>query len=139
MLLNVTASSELGAVLRQFEAQGRSLQGAMPVIADMLVGAVMDVFDAEGPGWEPLAEATLKRRRNRDKSSAKILQDSGVLAGTMGTVIGADFVEAVAAASYGIFHVTGTKRMPKRDFTDLGPFESPLLDDIAATLLEQIV
>lgn len=139
-VLKIAADSDLHKVLKQYELKGQSIQGLMPAIGDMLAAAVSDVFEAEGPGWEPLAEATIRARRNRDSTSIKILQDTGILAGSIEPVIGADYVEAVAGASYGIFHTSKEPRtvIPLRDFTDLGPFEEPLLEDVASMLLEQL-
>lgn len=141
----VGAETDLGVVIAQLAAKGRSIGEFVPAISEMLVAAVSDVFDAEGPGWEPLAEVTIELRRNRDKESIKILQDTGVLVGSVigrppqvtesGDVVA---IEAVDGTSYGWYHTTGTSKMPRRDWTDLGPHEQPLLDDIAASILEHI-
>lgn len=47
-----------------------------------LVAAVQDAFDASGPGWKPLAPATISRRRTRKvwpRSGTKPLIDTGEL------------------------------------------------------------
>jgi phage gpG-like protein len=128
-------NTELARVLREFQARGQSIDKALPIIAEMLVGAVSDVFEAQGPGWEPLAESTKAHRRG---SVYKILQDTGTMAGSVEPRIGPDFAEALLGTSYAIYHVTGTGSMPRRDPTDLGPFEAPLLDEVAAFLTSQI-
>lgn len=126
--LQVTSDSNLQRVLSELEVQGGKVTHLMPTIAEMLLGAVADVFEAEGPGWEPLAESTKRGRRG---TSQKILQDSGAFAGTIDAAWGESYAEAVAGVSYAIFHVTGTERMPKRNPFELGPFEGPLLDEVA--------
>lgn len=127
---------ELELVIEGLERRGRALTHALPAIGEALVAAVNDVYEAEGPGWEPLAASTLKRRRG---SSAKILQDAGVMAGSTHHEIGADWAEASAGVDYADFHAGGTSRMPRRDPFDLGPFEGPLLDEVADMLADEAV
>jgi phage gpG-like protein len=115
-------------VLEDFKERAGDFQGVLPIIAGDLVTAVSDVFEAEGPGWAPLAESTLLSRRGEE---ALILQDTGNLAGTISPGFGADWAEAFSPMSYAIFHVTGTSQMPKRN-----PFEFP--EDIEADLLEEV-
>jgi phage gpG-like protein len=105
------------------------------IVAELLVAGVHDVFEAEGPGWAPLAESTLKARR-KGGAGAKILQDTGVMAGSIAPAWGDTYAEAFAGVSYAIYHVSKEPRshLPLRDFFNLGPFESPLLDEVAALL-----
>lgn len=117
-------------------ARTRSLSRLMPSAADALVSAVSDVFDAEGPGWEPLAESTLRNRRG---SIAKILQDTGISAGSTSAAHGSNFAEARGGTSYLVYHVNGTRYMPRRDPFDLGPFEDPTLDEIEDMFLDSVL
>ncbi len=130
-VLVVRAESNLSRRIAEIEAKGKNVDKALPVIAEMLVGAVQDVFEAEGPGWEDLADSTRRARRG---TSHAILQDTGLLADLIAPSYGSTYAEAVDGTTYGHFHVTGTRRMPKRDWTDLGPFEAPLLDEVAQLL-----
>jgi len=93
-----------------------ALGRVMPVIAEVLVGAVHETFEQEGPGWAPLSPATLARRRAKG-SGAKILQDSSVLVNSITPAWEGRTAEAYTDVPYGKFHVFGTSRMPKRDFT----------------------
>jgi phage gpG-like protein len=128
--LTIVAETNLGNVLTQLEAQGRNVDKALPIIGEMLVGAVQDVFEAEGPGWKELDPATELRRRGGPPY--KILQDTGVLAGSVAARYGSTYVEAVDGTTYGIYHAPDPQR---RDWTELGPFEQPLLDEVAELLL----
>ena len=74
--------------------------GALAVAAEMLVAEVNDKFQSGGPGWPPLAESTLARRRG---SVAQILVDTGRLAGSIHGVHGADFAEAATDVSYAVY------------------------------------
>lgn len=129
--------SNLVDVLQRFERQGRNLGPALPAVEQALIAAIDDVYEAEGPGWEPLAEATLRQRR-KGGAGAKILQDTGVMVGSTESVIGSDYVEAFSGVEYAKYHASGTSRMPRRDPFDLGPFEQALLDDVADMLLKEL-
>jgi phage gpG-like protein len=127
---------EILVELDKLERRARSLSRVMPVTAEALVAAVSDVYEAEGPGWEPLAASTLKQRRG---SSAKILQDTGVMAASTTPSHGNDWAVATAGEPYAEFHATGTRHMPKRNPFDLGAALDPVLEDIADLLAQEAV
>ena len=108
-------ASPLRRIVAELEQRGRDLRETTPQIAEILVAAVADVFEAEGPGWPGLAESTLRSRRGGG-GGAKILQDTGRLAGSIQPSHGDDWGAAGTGVGYGLFHVTGTGRMPARDF-----------------------
>jgi phage gpG-like protein len=128
-------TSELQAAVRQLEAKGKNVGRLMPVIAEMLVSAVSDVYEAEGPGWQDLAEETKQARRG---SSYKILRDTGVMAGSTTPGHGADWAEAYAGAAYADFHSRGNAHLPRRDPFDLGPFMDDVLDDVENLVLLEV-
>jgi phage gpG-like protein len=130
--LSITTESDLAKVLAGIQAKGQSIDRHLPAIAEMLVSAVHDVLEAEGPGWQELADSTKRQRRG---SSYKILQDTGLFASSIAGSYGSTYAEAVDGTTYGHYHVTGTKRMPKRDWTELGPYEAGLLEDVAELLV----
>ncbi len=128
-------NSEVLAALKELDAKGRQITHLMPVVAEMLVAGVSDVYDAEGPGWKDLADSTNQQRRG---TSYKILQDTGVMAGSTSPGHGSDWAEAFGGAAYTIFHVTGTKHMARRDPFDLGPFLQDVLDDVGDLVLSEV-
>lgn len=130
---------ELELVIEGFERRGRSLTHVLPAIGEALVSAVSDVYDAEGPGWEPLAASTLKRRRGG--ASAKILQDSSIMVQSTHPDVGSTWAEASAGVDYAEFHASSAprKKIPRRDPFTLGPFEGPLLDEVSDMLLDEAV
>jgi phage gpG-like protein len=80
---------------------------------------VQENFKSEGGkvgGWAPLADSTIESRmRRRNKTGAiRILQDTGTLRMKWKHNFGPDFAATVSAVEYGIFHETGTKKMPQR-------------------------
>ena len=108
---------ELLSRIDALEKRGGNLSPVMAVISEIMLGGVEDEFETEGRGqWPPLAPSTLRRRRG---GSAKILQDTGVLAGSAYARHGADFAEVGLGARYAIYHVTGTSRMPARNPFDV--------------------
>lgn len=110
--------SDMQRLLRQLEGRGKHLAPVLPAIADILVTAVEDQFDSEGQGrWPPLAASTVAGRR-MGGAGHKILQDTGVLAGSVRPDHGSDWAAAATDVSYAIFHVSSAprKKIPKRDF-----------------------
>lgn len=134
----VTANAEelVGAVLN-LQTRARNLDRVLPVIADMLVSAVDDVYQAEGPGWDPFAPATVRARG--EMGAAKLLQDTGLMATSTIGETGANWAKAKTTIPYAKYHVTGNARLPKRNPFDLGPFEAGVLDEVADLLLDEVV
>jgi phage gpG-like protein len=135
--IKAEADGSVTRVLLTYQSAAQSIDKATPVIAKMLHAAVLDVFEAEGPGWQKLELTTLAKRRG---GAGMILQDTGIMAGTLGEFHGFDYSEVAAAASYSIYHVSKLPRrhLPLRDFTNLGPFEGPLLEDVAEFIANQV-
>jgi phage gpG-like protein len=82
-------------------------------------GWVQRNFRSEGGnvgGWAKLADSTIESRmRRRNKTGAiRILQDIGTLRMKWKHLFGKDYGALVSAVDYGIFHETGTSKMPQR-------------------------
>jgi phage gpG-like protein len=134
----------LTRVILVYSSKAQASDKLTPIAAKMLHAAVLDVFEAQGPGWAPLAPSTLEHRRG---GSGMILQDTGAMAGTLGEFYGSDYAEVAAAVAYAIYHVSdeprqqnaeGEDRLPQRDFTNLGPFEAALLEDVGELIANQV-
>lgn len=142
----IVANVELQLVLDSFERRAKNLSRLTPIIAEMLVAEVHDVFEAEGPGWPALAPSTLLKRRGgtgkRDSSgrfrkraassSTKILQDSGNLVTSVHGEHGSDWASAATNVPYVRYHLEGGPIIPKRN-----PFE--LTDQQADRLSDEVV
>lgn len=102
-----------------------------PTIGEILVERVLDKFEEEGPGWMSLMPSTIAKRRTSE--SYKILQDRGVLVGSISKAYGPDFAQADTNVPYAIFHVYGTINMPRRDFLDID------LDAVQQEIAEMIL
>ena len=106
--------------LRDLEQRGLDLSPTMAIIAQSLVSAVDDEFESDGQGkWPGLAPSTVASRRG---SSAKILQNFGVFAGSIDGTSGRDFAEANTWVEYAIHHVFGA---PKANVPQRNPFDVP--------------
>lgn len=87
------------------------LTPAMEDIARILGNVTEDAFQTEtspfGDAWLPLAESTLEQAAKKGRTSPKILQDSGQLAGSIATDAGPDFAELSVGKVYGAIHQFG--------------------------------
>lgn len=134
----VTADvDELVGVLLNLETRARNLDRVLPVVADILVSAVDDVYEAQGPNWDPFAPSTLRHRG--DMGAAKLLQDTGVMAGSTMAEHGSNWAQAKAHVPYAKYHASGTATLPVRNPFDLGPFEAGVLDEVAELCLDEVV
>lgn len=99
----------------------------LPVIAEMIVSATLDVFEHEGavggqPKWPELAESTKRKRAKRQSSgSFKMLQDTGLLAASITPYVDGSIAEAFTNVPYAGYHISQEPRrvIPLRDFTDI--------------------
>lgn len=75
--------------------------------------------DASGAAWSPIKESTRKRYEHKYKGQVpgSLLERSGLMRDTLAYNATDDFVEVgfSAPATYAIWHVTGTKKMARRD------------------------
>lgn len=130
--------------LRELAEAGASASAEVtPVIAEILVSAVLEVFEKEGavPGgsqWEELAESTKAKRRG--SGPYKILQDTGVLVGSITPWSEALVAEAFTNVPYAGYHVSQRARskLPMRDFTliDFDGAQREAADVVLAQLMQ---
>jgi phage gpG-like protein len=130
----VVSTAELVQLTKTFERRGKNLSAITPVIAEMLFTAVHDRFDAEGPGWPPMAESTKAKRRGR--TGHKLLQDTGNLITSVHGEHGPDWAMAATNVPYVRYHLHGGPVIPKRN-----PFEvrESIADDVVDLMLSHLV
>ena len=140
-------STELFRALERLEQAGADVAAeTMPVLAEILVSSVHEVFEREGavagrPRWPELAESTKRKRAKRQASGVfKILQDTGILAGSIMPHADQAVAEAFTNVPYAGYHISDAPRriIPLRDFTDID-FESAqreAIDVILAQVLD---
>lgn len=127
--VNVEGAGKLQDVIQKMLAEAQSFDAALPVIAELLVGAVNDVVDMEGPGWPELSPVTLARRRKNGRG-ARMLRDTNIMMESLFTSYGSDFAEVTFGVPYAIHHVKG-----RRNPLNIAPVEQGLIDDVTETLL----
>lgn len=134
----ILESRALDLALLHLERRGKNLRGITPVIADMLVTAVGDVFEAEGPGWQPMAESTKRKRRGGASARHKLLQDRGILVSSIHPEHGPDWALAGTNVPYVVYHVSTAPRtiIPERN-----PFKvrDSVVDDVTDLILSHLV
>ena len=140
-------SSELFRALDKLQAAGADVAAeTMPVLAEILVSAVHEVFEREGavagkPRWPELAESTKRIRAKRQGSGEfKILQDRGILVGSIMPHAEQSLAEAFTNVPYAGYHISDAPRrkIPKRDFTDIDfdKAQTEAIDVILAQVLD---
>lgn len=127
MKFDVEIKNNVSAYLQRLVAEGRNLTPLMRMLAGTMETETERNFDAQGrPRWLGLSRATLEARVNRaakklgkrgyrkdgriSKSaavSAKILQDTGNLAGSINTAYGRDFAVIGSNLPYAAIHQLG--------------------------------
>lgn len=128
-------TSALQRAIRELEAKGGRSGDAMRAASELVVSAVQEVFEQQGPGWPPLAPATIARRRGGG-GAAKMLIDSSNLVGSITRAWSDKEAEAYTEVPYAGYHVSGTSRMPARDFTAVD-FDA-LLDEVGELILGMV-
>jgi phage gpG-like protein len=115
------------------EAAAKPGADVMQLAAEDLMDGVQENFATQGHGrWPGLAESTLKRRG----TGAQILVDTGRLRASIHADVGASHVEVTTDTAYGMYHVTGTSRMQRRDFLDI---DEAALNAAADTIVDGIL
>lgn len=115
------------------EAASKPGSDVMQLAAEDLIDGVQENFATGGHGkWQGLAESTLKRRG----AGAQILVDTGRLRASIHADVGPSHVEVSTDTVYGMYHVTGTSRLPRRDFLDV---DEASLEAAADTIVDGIL
>ena len=110
-MLKVTLDAgAAGQKLQELAGTLKDTRPLMKVIAGILESQTEENFAVEGrPHWVPLSAATLKSRmkRNNGGSVLKILQDRGILAGSISTDYGSDYAMVGSNVKYAAIHQFG--------------------------------
>ncbi len=116
--------ADLHHALSVLEARGGSVDEYMPAVAEEMVTAVLGNFETEsgfkqGP-FPPLSPKTLARRRAKGKG-AKMLQDTGIMKGSILPHADGNVAEAYSNNPYIKYHTSPKPRrvIPLRDVFDI--------------------
>jgi len=83
---------------------------------------------AAGKKWAPFAPGT--KRKYGDMASAKLLQDRGIMAGSLSSRILRAQLFVGVGVFYGIFHQLGTKFIPARPFLGFDEADNQTIVDL---------
>lgn len=133
--ITMDGGEKIGKLAMELAAKGANLDSLTPAVAEILVAAIGDVFEAEGPGWQALTPGTIASRRN--VGATKILQDTGLLVGSVSASHSGTTAEAGSNVPYGLFHVLGTSQMVARDWLEID--QDKTTDDVAELLLGELL
>lgn len=128
--------------LNELVRRSADLSPAMDSIATELLSLTERAFETEGPGWEPLAQATILQREKIDKWPGQILQVTNALARSVTTDSGPDFAEIGANTPYAAIHQFGGQAgrgrkttIPARPYLPIGA-DGDLTDEAADAVLD---
>lgn len=102
----------------------------------------------EGEKWTPLSEVTLSMRRNKNKSSAKILQDTGRLKSSINTKVdyqnaevrigtNVEYAETHQKGGFSMLNGNITK-IPKREFLGISERDYQDINRLLKRFIEDI-
>ncbi len=107
---------------------------------------VMENFEREGrpTKWTSLAASTIKQKRKAKGVSGQILEFHGKLKQSINIRSGKDEAAVFSGVFYGVYHQTGTRKMPQRAFMPysqndgIPPFDSKGIENIKAILFDHL-
>jgi phage gpG-like protein len=105
-----------------------------------MLDEMSNVFDAEGPGWQALAPATIADRRAKGFAPGPILDRTGRLRASLDDAGDTDHIRDITPTTfvfgsrtpYAIFHQRGTSTIPQRQILQgsrLSPLVSRVFED----------
>jgi phage gpG-like protein len=116
-------ASQLTKALKDLATRGGNVGNVMPVIAEDICTEIINRFELqsgyEQGKWQDDKPATIAARRV--SKSPKILEDSGVLLGSITPYDDGETAEGYTNVPYAKYHVSPEPRkiIPLRDFTDI--------------------
>lgn len=137
----IEARADLAHLFDTITARGKNLGRLTPIFAEMLVAAVHDRIEAEGPGWQKLEDSTLRKRRKQGRG-AKMLQDTGNFVSSIHGEDGPDFAEAATNVPYIIYSISKEPRtiIPYRNPFELETSEANrIADEVVDMLLSELL
>lgn len=133
----------LDRICADYLARGGDLRPVVESSRSILKTAVDDIFNTEGSA--SASGATWKASRRAEEQGGMTLQDTGLLAGTLDTEAGEDWVLVGSNVPYGKYHLPPEKSgheittgiMPVRDWLDID--EDEVFEEIGDLMLDHLV
>lgn len=143
--LDISGIEEIDADLHGMIERAKDQTPAMEAIQAVMIRSAQKNFEMQGrpDPWQPLSLATIKRRRNKDKGSVRILRDTGYLMQSLSPQGGQYSIREVTKNSVAIgtnrpgaaAHQEGNGRLPARPFLihqeeDIDDYKTIILDHV---------
>ena len=124
-----------------------NLSPIMHDIALMMRSTVEKNFEAEGRDelgrthtWKPLAPSTQKSRaryKGEEHKAHPILEMTGRLKQSLHIAWGRDWAQVYSGVKYGVYHQTGTRKMPARPFMVMPEKDLHQIEEFIARQIEE--
>jgi len=147
MKINVKIrDEELNALLNNLGKNAKNTESVMKDLSVYMKQQVMENFKAEGrpEQWRPLSEKYLKYKLQK-KGASKLLEFHGKLKQSINARSSKGEARVRTGVKYGVYHQTGTKKMPARPFMpssdvpDMPPFDDKGMQYMKRKLQEAIM
>lgn len=123
MKVSAKGIAEKIAQIKGVIARARDISAALEVGQQDIKTLVFDAFStgrdpSTGDDWAPLAASTIAKRRvgKGKKQRYTTLVDTGTLRNSVATRVEGDQIVFGTNVPYGVFHQSGTRKMPQRRF-----------------------
>lgn len=138
---------ELQELIKRLLKSTTKTDSLMKDIAIYMKTQVMENFQSEGrPNkWESLAAKTLKAKIRKKGTAGKILESYGKLKQSINLRSDNIKAQVFSGIEYGVYHQTGTRKMPQRAFMPtvknekIPPFDSKGIDDIKKLIMKHLM
>lgn len=141
--------AEADNLIRGLEERLTDLTPAMGAVGEYMLGRTRDRFDEEvdpsGNRWDALAESTVRSKRRRKKGGGSrarvraaptdILKESLLLRDTISYQADSTSVRVGTPQEYGVYHQSGTTRMPQREFLGVDAEDLAEINEIVTDYL----
>lgn len=139
-------TADILRMLSGYETRAEDLTDAMNEIGQYMISRTMKRFKEEGPGWPPLSPATIRNRKRNRRGIVKILQDTGVLRGSIGSPsrqgiyeVGGREVKVGTTVPYAAVHQFGTNRAGRHHNVRIPARPFLLADERDVETMEDII
>ena len=138
--------AEVKAMLKKLKRKTGDLKPALKDISVYMKKEVMTNFKKQGrPSWKPLSPAYAAYKAQKAGGGKPILEFHGKLKQSINARSSATKAETKTGVKYGVYHQTGTKKMPARPFMpssdvpDMPPFDDKGMQYMKRKLQEAIM
>ena len=138
--------AEVKAMLKKLKRKTGDLKPALKDISIYMKKEVMTNFKKQGrPSWKPLSPAYAVYKARKAGGGKPVLEFHGKLKQSINAKSDSNKAETKTGVKYGVYHQTGTKKMPARPFMpnsknpDMPPFDTSVINKMKQILRTYIM